>query len=454
MKFGSLLKKELRELITPQVIFSMVFSCVMLIVMGQFMGNIMEDSMESSSSVTICNKDDTDYTNDMIKRLPDYGTEPELVTIDSDDYAAELSRLGKDALVVIPEGFSESVLIDKKPADIIYVGKVGIGFRAVMGSISSSDAISAIEAAVKDDILLKTYGLSEEEIERVQEPMMTVEFSVLSGKTAQISSSAVSGLLMTQSMLAPFIIFFLLLMASQMIMTAISTEKIDKTLETLLSAPVPRLTILGAKMTAALIVAILNSVSMVIGFLFYLVSMTGNITEQVANEAAGAAQTVSGTLNIAEGLNALGLTLGVGDYLLFGLQLFFSVAIGLSAALILGALAEDAKSVASLLTPIMITVMIPFFFSMFFNAESTNIVIKIIMYIIPFTHSYTALTNLMSGNILAFWLGLLYQIVFFAGCMFFAVRMFTSDRIFTMSGQFSEMMKNRAKRGSAFGRRN
>nr|MCR5168499.1 ABC transporter permease [Oscillospiraceae bacterium] len=98
MKFGSLLKKELRELITPQVIFSMVFSCVMLIVMGQFMGNIMEDSMESSSSVTICNKDDTDYTNDMIKRLPDYGTEPELVTIDSDDYAAELARLGKDAL--------------------------------------------------------------------------------------------------------------------------------------------------------------------------------------------------------------------------------------------------------------------------------------------------------------------------------------------------------------------
>ena len=61
------------------------------------------------------------------------------------------------------------------------------------------------------------------------------------------------------------------------------------------------------------------------------------------------------------------------------------------------------------------------------------------------SHTYTALTNLMNGDMIIFWGGLAYQIVFFAVCMFLAVRMFTTDKLFTMS--FSAEKLNKKSKG-------
>jgi ABC-2 type transport system permease protein len=60
MKFGNLLKKELRELITKQVIISMVFTLFIFIFMGRIMSGAIDDSIEASSSITLCDKDKTD----------------------------------------------------------------------------------------------------------------------------------------------------------------------------------------------------------------------------------------------------------------------------------------------------------------------------------------------------------------------------------------------------------
>jgi ABC-2 type transport system permease protein len=152
-----------------------------------------------------------------------------------------------------------------------------------MSTISSSDAVSSIQKQATDAILLKSYGITDKEIERIQAPVNVIEYSVADGKSAMISASDLSGIMMGQSMIAPFVIFFLLLMASQMIMTAISTEKIDKTLETLLSAPVSRLSVLTAKMIAALIVALINAAVMMIGFVFYISGMTGGMTDEISS---------------------------------------------------------------------------------------------------------------------------------------------------------------------------
>ncbi|MGN0696207.1 MAG: ABC transporter permease [Oscillospiraceae bacterium] len=446
MKFGSLFKKELGGLLTPQALISMVFTCVLLIAMGQIMGNSMDEGFDTSE-INVCNMDDSDYTKDMLDNLSEYGSSAKLFDIGSEDYAAELERLGIDNLIIIPEGFGDSVLVDKCPAEIRYVCKLGMGFGGLMKSTSASDALSAIKASVGDSVLLDTYGLSEEEIERVNSPVMTVEFSTLNGKTAKVSSSTLGSVLMTQSMIAPFVIFFLLLMASQMIMTAISTEKIDKTLETLLSAPVPRLTILTAKIVAAFVVAVIDALVMVVGMIGYIFGILGSTGEEItalsAEAASGAAAEMSDASALAQGMLDLGLTLGIGDYVLFGLQMLLSILIGLALALILGALCEDVQSMNTLLMPIMILVMIPFFITMFMDTTTMDPILKTILYIIPFSHSYMALNNLMTGSMIAFWGGLAYQVVFLIGTMFFAVKMFTTDKIFTMTGAIAQKKQQR-----------
>ena len=454
MKFGNLLKKELRELITFQALMGMVFTMVLLIVMGQLFGHAMEEGFDTST-ITLCNQDDSEFTKEMLAKVEALqGTDINYVEFQSDDYAAELERLDIKNAVIIPQGYGDSIVVNKEPAQIKFVSKMqNGGMTSSMSTISASDVVSTIESVCTDEIMLKNYGLSDADIALIREPVQLVEYTTLNGKTSQISASALSAVTMAQSMIAPLIIFILLMMASQMIMTAISTEKIDKTLETLLSAPVSRLQVLGAKMVAAVISALLNSLCMGIGFAFYMIGMMGGAvgeissTAEVSSETASAA--VTAVTSLSQAMSDLGMTLSAGSYVLFGIQLFLTVAIGLAISLILGAMATDVKSVQTLTMPIMIAVMIPFFFTMFVDLNSLSLPIKLVAYAIPFTHTYTALTNLMNGDMLMFWGGLAYQVVFFVVCMLLAVRVFTTDKLFTMSVNFDAGMKKRGKKTTA-----
>ena len=454
MKFGNLLKKELSELITKQAIISMVFVLVLFVFMGQIMGHSMEEGLDTST-LNICIKDDSDFTKNVIDRIKaDATTELNIVDIQSDNYYDELERLDLKYVVIIPEGYGDTIVNEKKPGQIIFASKVSLGFSAAMSSISSSDAVSTIVDHSADEAMESIYGLTAEDVALITSPANTVEFSAANGKSVEISAAAVSSIVMMESMIAPFAIFFLLLLASQMIMTAISTEKIDKTLETLLSTPVSRMTVLTAKMVAAIISALLNAVFMIVGFGIYMVSIMGGAMSGATNGAANIsdlagmtsvpdAGALTDVLSTADAISQLGFSLSGVDILLFGLQLFLTLAIGLSISLILGATATDVKSVQTLVMPIMIAVMIPFFVTMFMDFGTMPTAAKVIMFLIPFTHSYIALTNLMSGDMIMYWGGLAYQIVFFAVCMFLAVRMFTSDKLFTMS--FSSENKTNKK---------
>ena len=149
----------------------------------------------------------------------------------------------------------------------------GGGLTSSMQNMSASSLTSSISSYIKDYTETVKMGMTDSEKALIDEPLVTVEYTSANGKTVQVSSDMLIGMLMSQSMIAPFAVFFLILMASQMIMTAISTEKIDKTLETLMSDPVSRLTVLSAKMISAVIVALLNAGAMIIGFAFYMQNM-------------------------------------------------------------------------------------------------------------------------------------------------------------------------------------
>lgn len=454
MRFGNLLKKELGELITKQAVISMIFVLVLFVFMGQIMGRSMEKGLDTST-LNICIKDDSVFTKNVIDRIKaDETTELNMVDIRSDNYYDELERLDLKYVVIIPEGYGDTIVNEKKPGQIIFASRVSLGFSAAMSSISSSDAVSTIVDHSADEAMESIYGLTAEDVALITSPANTVEFSAANGKSVEISAAAVSSIVMMESMIAPFAIFFLLLLASQMIMTAISTEKIDKTLETLLSTPVSRMTVLTAKMVAAIISALLNAVFMIVGFGIYMVSIMGGAMSGATNGSANISD-IAGMTNVpdtgaltdvlstADAISQLGFSLSGMDILLFGLQLFLTLAIGLSISLILGAAATDVKSVQTLVMPIMIAVMIPFFVTMFMDFGEMPVAAKVIMFLIPFTHSYIALTNLLSGDMIMYWGGLAYQIVFFAVCMFLAVRMFTSDKLFTMS--FSSENKTNKK---------
>lgn len=427
MKFGKLFRKELMDMLNKQTILTMVISVVALVGAGKVLSQTIDETTKESTSIIICDQDKTEFTQGVLaeieSEIKDAGVDGNMfkqVELESDDYPAELKRLDIKNVVIIPKGFTEKVEKDEK-ADVKYIGKMTT-LATISGSSSSS---SASKELVSECVKLKIYAekkaqgkLTDDEILQLEDPVNFEETTVVGSRSEEVSGTVLQALCSAQSMVVPIIMFVLIMFSSQMILGAISTEKIDKTLETLLSAPISRLSVISAKMLAAGCVAAMQAIVYMIG----MKQMTSGLTSAMGD-----------TSDYNEIMKNLGLTMDVQQYVMVGLQMFLSILIALSISLVLGVLASDAKTAQSLIMPINFATMVPYFLSMMIDINSASPLVKYIAYAIPFTHAFTASENAMFGNTSVYWGGFAYQLVFLIVCMTIALRTFMSDRIFTMT---------------------
>lgn len=435
MKFFNLLKKELAELLNAQTIISLVVVMGLLMFMGNFMSDTVEEAVKQEYSVTLVDRDNTDFTADMKEKLKAYGAKLVEVTDSSEDYAELLENADKQAVVILPKGFSEAVENNESP-EIISVARMKSA--SMMSNVSGGNmgAVTLINKCISE-VFAENAGLTVEDVARINSPVKVVSQTVVSDKSAEIASEAVMSKIMMQNMMLPIIVFVLIMMTSQGLMSGISNEKIDKTLETLLSAPVSRTAILGSKMLAAALVAMLNAVCFMFGFS----SMMSTATEEAT---ADISSTLTEIMPTEQALEQLGLSLGIGDYILVGIQLFLTIMICLCLSLMLGSLINDAKQAQTMIMPLMFGAMIPYIISMIGDINALPIAARIFVYAIPFTHTFSAIPNLMFGNYTIFYIGLAYQAIVFVICMYLALRLFKSDKILTTSlnlGQKSKYKK-------------
>lgn len=444
MKFINLFKKELSELINKQMIISLIATMAIFMILGSVMTESISDISEETKSVTIniSDRDKTEFTGNLMKSLEELNSETTELTIktfetEGDDYAAILSENDIENIIIIPEGFTAALDKTEQP-EIIAVSRMKSAATLSNLNVDNSSAIALIEQSISDTIANDT-GMSDSQYKLMNNPVIITENTVIDDKSAVISTNSIISKISMQNMILPIIVFVLIMLTSQMLMSAISNEKLDKTLETLLSAPVSRLSVLGAKMLAAAVVALLNAVAYMIGFSKFVSGASDTLSEEAESLA-------NKGLTVDAALEQLGLSLGFTDYLLVGLQLFFTIMICLSISLILGALINDSKNAQNMLMPIMMMAMVPYMISMLTDINALPTVIRLLVYAIPFTHTFSAIPNLMFGNTSLFFIGLGYQIIIFAVCIFFALRLFMSDKIFTISlnfGQKSRYKKNR-----------
>lgn len=417
MKFSILLRKELKEMLSVTTIATMFLMVFVLIFAGKAMSKAVDDVKKDATTITICDQDKTDFTKMMLDVM-DKMEEMEVnrVEVNSDDYTKELKDSDYKNVVIIPKGFTEQVE-KHEIAKVIFAQRMSSIATFSNISTGSKVALEMLQKGIKSTIYAKS-SLNEATIKQLEDPIKLEEFTVVSDKQDQVASSTVSSIMQSQAMLIPIIMFLLIMYSSQMIMGAISTEKLDKTLETLLSSPVSRLSVISAKMLSAAIVAALQAAVYMFGMNKMMEGITGGMTDDK---------------NTEEILKNLGLTMSVGDYILVGAQMFMTILIVLSISIILGALAKDAKSAQTLQLPIMLLAMVPYFVTMFIDVKTASPVIKYVTMAIPFTHSFIANQNVMFGDYTTYFIGLAYQFVLLCVCMFLALKIFMSDRIFTLT---------------------
>lgn len=443
MKFWSLLKKEFKELLTVENILGMFIGIIILIGMGAIMGNIGKDIANSGNFVVIADLDRTPESEAAINAVMLAGTDVGIVDIASaEDYIPLLDAAeenGKKNALIIPKGFGEKVAAGETQAVKIVSRVKSFSIFANMDS-SASDASGIISEYVSAAAAIR--GNDSVDIEYLKEPIRTDEVTVIGDKAANVSSEAIIGMAMSQSIFIPIIIFLLLTMATQLNISAIANEKVDKTLETLLSTPVHRLSVLGAKMTASAVFSLLTAAVYMIGFSFYMGGIMGMSSGgQVSGSMISGQISIEGAAGHGNALAELGMSMGAGHFALVGIQLFLTIAISLVISLMLGAASKDLKSAQGMITPLMIFTLLPYLITMFADINALPLIGKIAVYLIPFTHTFTATSNLLFGNTVMFAVGIAYQAFFLAAILFVAIRLFSSDKIFTSAISFGKKKK-------------
>jgi ABC-2 type transport system permease protein len=414
-KFSNLLFKEIKELINKQLVLSLL----MMVAIFYFVGQMAKTEMKKAAAtqnISVLDLDGSELSKGLAAGLKAANFKIEQSGETDAEAAVEAAKRGEAyILLVIPRGFGESVA-RLEPIEIsTYTFLRSFSMGGMRKSEILRAVISATNSYLSDNVLRKRVPDFPPDV--LKNPIKSKDFIIVRDRMAEGSASVISGFVFSQSFLVPIILFFIIMNAAQMVISAIAMEKQNKTLETLLTVPIPRTSIVTTKMLAAAIVGLLSAAIYMIGMKSYMSGIMGDVQASAA---------VSGVIK------QLGLALSGNGYLLLGIALFMAILCGLAMATILGVLAEDFRSAQTLTLPLMLLILVPYLLTIFTDVQSLPLPAKILVLAIPFSHPFLATPNMMLGHYSAVLYGILYMTVVFLVLVVIAARIFSTDRVLTM----------------------
>jgi len=399
------------------------------LIMFPLMGFAIQTSMESAeqkfeeTSIAIINQDQGPVALNFENYLSLFNfTITSLDELSLEQAITQIQDTKITNLIIIPEGFSQNITDGKTGSLTVYTPFKGGGGIA---SASQSSAINNIFSSFRNYILDQRIqqGFPDSNTTEILNPISYKDKSIVKGEAADVSPDTLFGLMISQSIAMPAGIMALLIFAMQLAATAVASEKEEKTLETLLTMPINRTTILAGKLTGSIVVALVGSIAYIVGFMYYMTSFTGLI----------------GTTNID--LAALGLAPTVESYLILGVSLFMALLSALALAISLSIFAEDVRGAQALVGPLSILFIIPMIFTMYTDITALPFPLSIILLAIPFTNSMLATNVTFTGNYIGALGGIAYMAIFTIGVLFIASRLFGTEKILTAKLKFQRKIK-------------
>jgi ABC-2 type transport system permease protein len=414
--------KEVKEMVRdPKILLGMI---IVPMVMFPLMGFAVQTSMESAeqslgkTSIALIDQDGGSVAKELENYLKMFNfTVTYLDDVPLDQAITQIQDTNITNLIIIPSGFSQNITDGETASLTIYTPfKGGGGIAASTQSVAINSVISSFENAIVDQRI--NQGFPEANATEILNPIQLSEKSIVKGKSADVSPDVLFGLMMSQSIAMPVGIMTLLIFAMQLASTAVASEKEEKTLETLLTMPINRTTILAGKLTGSIIVAIVGALAYLVGFTYYMNSYTSMIP--------------TGNVDLA----AIGLEPTIASYVIIGVSLFMALLSALALAISLSVFADDVRGAQALVGPLFILFIIPMVFSMFTDIYSLPFPLSIILLAIPFTHAMLATTVTFTGNYIGAIGGIIYMAIFTIIVLYVAARLFGTEKILTAKLKF------------------
>ena len=402
----NIIKKEVKELLTPAALIPIV---IMAAIFGS-LGNIIGGAGQEATKAPVIGIVDQDHSvlSEVASKTLDKSAK---VVFTGSSVSEGLTALEKEdgiALIIIPSGFGERILSNKSGEyQILWIMK-GTG---LMDTISSSNVDSSLQlasASISKEIIDSHASVNSTVI---LNPTVKNETTIFKGKEmVGISPGLISGFMSQQAFVVPLIVLMVIIMAGSMVISSMGTEKENKTLETLLTLPVKRSSIVFGKLAGSAIVGLILAVIYMIGLGYYTSSISAGSPIDMAK---------------------YGLTLDAFDYVLVGISLFLGLLSALALCMLLGIFAKNYKSAQTLTMPITLLAMIPMFAVMMLDFNTMPLVGQVLLFAIPFTHPMMAIRSLMFDDYTLVVGGIVYETAFAIATMAIAVWLFRKDILLT-----------------------
>jgi ABC-2 type transport system permease protein len=407
---GNIIKKELRELLTPATILPIVLIALIFGSIGSSMEGITEELHEKPVLGFI--NEDNNALSTIVTSILENESEVIFNSSDIADKQYGLEQVKQQdglALIIIPQNFSKDILNDTRGSLEVYWIMKGAGLFDTISSGVVEQLISSINREISKTLIEDNATVN---ASIALWPTSRTDTTYFKDREIGLSPGAISGMLSSQSMLIPIVIMMIIIMAGSMVISSMALEKENKTLETLLTLPVKRTSIVTGKIAA----------SAFIGLIFAVVYMFG------MNQYFQGFQ-MSEELNLAD----FDLALTSSDFLLIGISLFITLIAALALCMLLGTMAKNYKSAQTLTFPVTMLAMIPMFVTMFTDFDTLPLALKSLIFAIPFSHPMIAPRALIFNDYMLVIGGIIYVLIFAIVTILIVVWVFKTDRLLTGS---------------------
>lgn len=393
--FWRLLRKELRELARPQYLIPLLVMPLFLVLSLQGVG-AAEDAASERPVVVVVDNDGDEYAALATETLQQRANVTAHRSSVSQEVAIETLQSGPaNTLFVFPEGFSERIESGNRSEVRVYSSLSHLSTTSGAESAKANALLSAVDANITANVT----GASQSALD----PTTNTHTTYVKGTHVEASPGQLSGSVSMRFFFLGMVMVLAVFGAGSLVVNSMGSEKENGTLETLLTMPVQRRTIVGAKLGASAILGVALA-AFYIG-VFYL------------------ARPDTGGTSVAQ--------LTGGDYALVGLSLSLAIIDILAVALCLGVFADDTRGAQTLLMPVAFVAMVPAFVTGFVDTSTLSLPLKAALYAIPSTHPVIAPVELAFGDPLVVLAGIAYEVAFAVVVIALTVRLFGSDRLVT-----------------------
>ncbi|KYK33161.1 MAG: hypothetical protein AYK22_01235 [Thermoplasmatales archaeon SG8-52-3] len=409
---GNIIKKEFKELFTPATFVPIILVALIFGTMGNSIQGIQEQAKEKPIIGLINEDDDTLATITSSILYNNSKVIFNSTSIDDKQIAIdELKQKDGVALIVIPKNFTKQMR-NESPGEIeIYWIMKGAGVMDTISSGVLQYLINYINTNLSKELIQDNSSVNSS---FVLNPTKNIETTYFKDREFKgLTPDIIVSMLSSQSMLIPIVIMMIIIMAGGIVITSMALEKENKTLETLLTLPVKRTSIVTGKIIAAAGIGLILAIIYMIGMSFYFQGL----------------QFSEGGISLAE----YGLVLDSQDFLFIGISLFVTLIAGLSLCMLLGTFAKNYKSAQTLTFPVTMLALIPMFLTIFADFDTLPLALKGIVFAIPFSHPMMASRALIFENYMFVISGIIYVSIFASIMIIIVVWVFKTDRLLTGS---------------------